>query len=58
MADLLWRSQQWEGGGGVVVGKKTLVHGWWKEMKRAVGAADTFNLKMKEEVMGLLGGDM
>jgi len=25
---------------------------------RTAGAADMFNLKMKEEVMGLLGGDM
>jgi hypothetical protein len=40
------------------VRKKMLMHGWWKEMKRTAGAADMFNLKMKEEVMGLLGGDL
>jgi len=37
------------------VGKETLVHGWWKEMKRKAGVAAMFSLKTKGAVVGLLG---
>ena len=40
------------------MGKETLVHGWWKEMKRKAEVAAVFSLKTKGAVVGLLGGDL